>query len=1157
MINSNLFTNDEYSKIETMINSFNKGKNYEFEISFKGITYDKFIKTAEKLSNISSDKDRSNQKTLDISIILFGNINYRVSIMDDEKIDKFIQLYKKKDVSEIQEYLLSLKPSDDYEIITKERDPNNMIKIEDLDVMIKLAKENLYDSKLTQKMTGTEKMLYRYKNRYSFTIDNFRYDLTEVQQTTNLMRLMNTYTSYEIELEAVKKFSIDDLITALNSTLAIIQNSPVAIGKTEAQSVNEIYSSLFNLQKNSQLEVRNVVSIETQHLNFIPNRYAVTEKADGDRVCLIILENGVYLISTNRIVTKTDLVIKDSRYYKTVLDGELVRDGDKYLFMAFDVIYSNGVDYSNNNKFELTHRIDILNNIIDKCFGNLIPFTFYVENNSDMEITKIKQYYASEIKKYWKNFNSLYKKSKTTTFVTKKLYFVPYGIDKSEIFMYADTLWKNMYYNNITPYTLDGIIYTPINSPYMIKANIDMIDTVPMEYKWKPPNKNSIDFYIEFEKNSNGQDTIFYDDAVVKIESPAYKICKLMVGINKGTMEKPIPFKVNGSDQKANIYLSEDGEAVDSEGNVVNDKTVVEFIFDTKKPDLPNSFNWIALRTRHDKTESVRNFRKKYGNNLNIAKRIWRTIINPISEESIAILGNPETFQTEITRLSNSRGSFNEKGVIYYQKISGNAKSMRAFNNWLKFTIINNYCQNKPSVLDIGCGRGGDILKFINSNISEYVGIDIDNNGLYTISGSAYNRYKNYKMKLKNVPPMYFIHADARAKFNVKDQEAVVPNMKNSNKDMIEKYLNGSKKYNVINAQFTIHYYLADAVSWSNFCKNINDHLEDGGYLLVTGFDGNLIYDNMANKQKMTVSYTDDKGKKVKFFEILKRYANDTEKKLGVAIELYNSLYSNPDTYIREYLVFPQFLIKSLKEKCGLSLVETDSFYNMFNLYKDYFEDSLGESNKDSRYQKVREFYMSMKPNNNTDVSIDIATASFKLSMLNRFYVFKKVAKYENVESRIVGINKRINLGNMLHPYFVTNNMILIPNTDELNINTIYKNIRKRYSGIKPSVYIVRHTVPVEKFSNQILTRNKFEFIKAKSGDETCNKILLIYKSPDKIFHPIYFRENDDVNFNLDDDLNYFQDENVRNVKGTFMLDGHKILNDLELLVSLTNKINS
>lgn len=1174
---------DDYNQIESFVNDFNKNKSYELEASLRVQSNSDFVSIVEHFIDISSENDISSQTSLDILIGLAigpdkGN-TYRVSMLDSDEIDKFLEQFTRKNVGQIQSYLTDIKKSKKYEIIIKESASAKRLIISDFDLVIKISKETPSDSSaIKNTLTGKEKMLYRYKKRYSFIKGNFRYDFTEVQQAYELWNLSKSRTTYELEIEAVNKINTDELIGSITDILKLTQKTSLPISKTETLDVINKYTQLLNLSKSDHLDVRNVVSIETQHLRFIPNRYAVTEKADGDRCCLFIISEGVYLLSTNLDVRKTLLTVTDKKYHNTLIDGELITLDDGLLFMGFDVIYHNSIDYRTSTKHILVNRIDALNDIVDKCFGNLIEFNHYMDKNTTIDYDKIAAFYQIEIVKYWKRFNSQIKKSNSEIFVTRKIHFVPYGIDESEVFLYANIIWKNLFYNNIAPYKLDGIIYTPLNTPYTIKVKMDLIDTVPMEYKWKTSSQNSIDFFIRFEKNDNGEDIIYFDDATVKTDAPSYKICGLYVGINKGKFENPVPFKVNGVEQKANIYVT-DGEAVDIEGNVINDDTVVEFVFDTTKPDLPNPFKWTALRTRHDKTDSVRKYKKKYGNSLGTAIRIWKTIINPISEESIAILANPQTYKKEMDRLLNTNNSYVEKGFVYYQKVSENAKSMRAFNNWIKSNMISTYCKDKPSVLDIGCGRGGDLLKFINAGIGEYVGLDIDRNGLYVISGSAFNRYKGYSAKLKNVPPMYFIHADARAKFNVADQEAVISNMNVFNKTLIDKYLSGAKKYSVINAQFTLHYYLSDDISWNNFCKNINDHLESGGHVLITGFDGKLIYDNLKNKQKMTVSYTDDSGKKVIFFEIVKAFANDSNKGLGMAIDLYNSLYSNPDTYIREYLIFPEFLIKSLKEKCDLDLVETDSFYNLFNLYKEYFTNEENISDEiNARYKIIKEFYQSIQPNTHTDVSIDAARASFKLSMLNRYYVFKKSTKNNiNNQARVVGINHKINLGNMITPYFTTNNMIIQPNMKSNNINQTYKDICRKYPTIKPNVYIVRHTVPSEQIDNDNFTRNKFEFVRAKQSDH--DKVLLIYKSPEKYYYPIYFKYKNDNAYDIDDS-NFYTDTDIKNSMsklsrvdklnrpsnklskskysdGTYMLESSKILDDLEIMVYLTNKSNN
>lgn len=1164
----NLLTDDEYSRINGMVKNFKESDRLELEVSFKHIDYTNFMRISEHYVNLVNEANISTQDSLDISIMLPNGDTYRVSIINTDKIDQFIQKFTKARIQDIHKFLLGLNSDSDYEIMFKNRGAADRLYIDEIGAVFKATEETpVTKSTAKPKLSGTEKMLYRYKNRYSFVLNkNVRIDITNVQESPEIWNLTSKPSNYEIEAEVInKKITTESLFDEVVDVLKVVQNSDIPIGKTEEKRVVQNYRDLLESRSN-HLESRNVISLEAQHIvKFIPNRYAFTDKADGERYFLFIMDDSTYLLTTNLVVRKLNLKIKNkSKFNNTILDGEFVDNENGRMFLAFEVVYADNINYSHNTKYTLTNRISILNNIIDECFGTLIPFADYTEKHSDLELSKIKSFYTKELKTYWASFWTHLKKT-NGPFITRKLYFFPYGIDSCEIFMYADMIWKLYVYSKLIPYKLDGGLYTPINIPYMLKVRPENLDAVPLEYKWKPPNLNSIDFYVIFEKDSNGYEAVYYDNTVVRGEGKPYKICQLHVGIHQGTQEKPVPFKVGGINQKANIYLT-DGEARDIEGNVISDKTVVEFIFDMNQTEIDDSYKWIALKTRYDKTESVQKYKKKYGNNLNIASRIWKTIVNPITEETIASLGNPSTFQKEMDRLSKSSDSYNKQSDIYYEKETRDASGMRAFHNWIKSNMIQTYCFGK-TVLDIGCGRGGDLYKFLNAQILEYVGVDIDNNGLYVINQSAFNKYKQIRRSNSNVPPMRFINADARGIFDVKSQEKILPNMIDANKKLIETYLSGNKQYDVINCQFTLHYYLSDKLSWNNFCKNINNHLKTNGYILITCFDGKLLYDKLFGKQKLNVSYTDNMGNKKTFFEIIKIYSDDEEPGVGMAIDLHNSLISNPGKYIREYLVFPEFLKQSLKKNCGLELVETDLFFNLFHLYKNYFlqgdsaNAATGDKKRDTllpgidlslanvsakKYKDIRNFYLSLSPNTHSDVEVDAAMASFKFSSLNRYYIFKKTKQVDITEpSRIVGFNQKINLGKFLMPYFSTNNMIIDPSKKTSKINDIYHSLRKTHRDTKPSVYLIRHTIPEDGVNGEIYKRNKLEFSRIKEGPD--DKVLLIYKSPDRYFYPIRYQPL----VYPDDDSEQLSRSKSSN---TYLLNSGKITDDLDALVSLSEK---
>ena len=197
--------------------------------------------------------------------------------------------------------------------------------------------------------------------------------------------------------------------------------------------------------------------------------------------------------------------------------------------------------------------------------------------------------------------------------------------------------------------------------------------------------------------------------------------------------------------------------------------------------------------------------------------------------------------------------------------------------------LINNYCSNqehlvcdkdcntnKKTVLDIGCGRGGDLLKFISADVGFVIGIDKDITGLDSLNGVK-DRYHKLKNKLENVPEMEFIHGDFTQNFTVKEQNKSTNSTSKDNDRLIRKYLNKYKtKFDVLNIQFVFHYLFNSEPEFNSVCNNINNILNVGGYILMTCFDGDTIK-NLLDKNNIHILnrdgewiFFDDKGKIVK-----------------------------------------------------------------------------------------------------------------------------------------------------------------------------------------------------------------------------------------------------------------------------------------------------
>ena len=1021
---------DEIEGINKLIKSYDKNDEFEAslfsnkETSMNLLTLERFNNLNSILSIITAKNEEKYQKittqTLDINMSIREVENndklivYRLSIDNLDKINEYMTMLHMRRNHLVFTVLLGFlnnKTKDHHiEIMKKTKNYKNYVTIEDLYLRIKLDKEEKVTNEEINKLMKINKSFdmntyninFRFKERTSYYIlkdkNIYRVDLTMVRTSNKINVIENSIYNYEIEIECEirdKNTLLSELLSISEFIIKSIQGSNYITTKSINNKVLESYRDILNItnEQRHNLYARQPISLEIQHtVDQLPNRYAVTDKADGDRYFMIVYEGRCYLISTNLIVKDTGIEI-NKKYNNSILDGEyiFVPKYNKYLYMAFDCLR-----IGDNNIKEESSLIQ-RHNSMDELLNSINKISYKKKEIKDFSnIDKVKETHKENLINMYDDIEKELKSNSKNIIFRKKYFMDCNGTEDNEIFKYSSFMW-NIYLNDMNlkcPYFLDGLIYHPLDQKYTVDKNKSKY----FEYKWKPSHHNSIDFYIEFEKDKiTGKILKVFDNSISdKFKNKSYMICNLYVGDVNQNVESPVLFGLKDNLSQAYIYIDENDIPRSTDGKQISDKTVVEFYYNTED-DLQKQFRWIPMKTRFDKTESVQKFNKKYGNNEHIATKIWHSIVNPVKMEDFTTLADDKLYYKHFNELKE-RIDFNlikleRKDNIYFQKKTTLVKDLGKFHNWIKsyiiYTFVNfKYDDIQKKVLDVACGKGQDMQKFYYTEVKLYVGFDPDYMALTDSGDGAISRYKGLKKTHERFPPCFFIQADATSILQYDEQVKKIGRMTQDNKKLFDKFFtwnNNKTLFDTMNCQFAIHYLLGNEDSWNNFTENINMYLREGGYFMFTTFDGDRISERLKDNNNFS-EYYDNNGEKMLLFDIVKKYTDsdiNKKSKFGIAIDVHMAWLFEDGVYRTEYLVFKDFIIKSLKERCQLELVETCLFEDLFNDAKDFLRVS-SETEEDIRRRKffkdVYEYY------NGSEIN----KKCYNYSFLNRFYVFRK-----------------------------------------------------------------------------------------------------------------------------------------------------------------------
>lgn len=800
--------------------------------------------------------------------------------------------------------------------------------------------------------------------------------------------VINSQQKYEFDIK------INDKSKVISSIIRVIQSinlSNIILSKQQQNEVLAEYNKLIEKDirvrfydktkaeiplitpKPVTLERMNLIDPSEYGAVSILSGYTVTEKADGERLLLYINGKGNVYIINNALRVENTGIIANKKIANTLIDGEYItcskrKDIHKRnIYAAFDIYYLDG------------------------------------KKLTDLPLIDKKKCRYEELKSVIPYLDS---SKSTTDFIVKK-------------HLYTDNILKDC--NSILsshdkfPYEIDGLIFTPANLAlysYYPGKPVEITDNMKWDrvFKWKPAEQNTIDFLTKYEKeiirygqkymeislyigyNATQWEDINPEKGLrLRYDREYFKASRLNNNNNYiPKLFKPVDYYYEGVD-KAYIKINTKGEIKADNGDKIEKESIVEFSYDIQNK------KWIPLRVREDKTRIYnKGILSKTANELGVALNIWRSIHNPVS--SAMITGNKEILSKEAPDDIEDR-TLDTSDIYYSRTIPRDSLlsiHMLNFHNQGIKRVLYSKPQNKGTLLELACGEGGDMNRWIDSNYRFVLGVDLVRSNIYNPRSGAYSRMSKrrgqYIRKMEENDKLFFTDMvfvvgdcagnlkDGSASYSVGDEESakILKIVMNDQKNVAPylRYITGkgSKGFDAVSCMFAIHYFFENETKLEGFLNNVSNNLKKGGSFFCTFMDGKSVIDAINNNDgKMIEGRKSLEDNNIPVWAIIKRFNDD-----DTADKLYNKkvdvYIENTQKLITEYLVNYELLLAKAK-LFNLEISESEMFGETFNKLK--ADISQDESKKTHLDEDI--------------IELDKDDIQKQFSFFNRWCIFKKI----------------------------------------------------------------------------------------------------------------------------------------------------------------------
>lgn len=429
-------------------------------------------------------------------------------------------------------------------------------------------------------------------------------------------------------------------------------------------------------------------------------------------------------------------------------------------------------------------------------------------------------------------------------------------------------------------YPIDGLIFTQNVSYFYMNV-----------YKWKPPEKSSIDFLImkcprtilgvEPYLPREGSELHFLLCGItfkkfrfLRLEYfPGYRELFAELGLSLRENYFPIQFSP-ASHPLAYLWYAPIAIAQSTELNA----HIGEFVY---KSDA-----WQLIKMRPDRDVGVQEG-TGFGNDFVVAEKTFAQFFHPLTLDML-------------TQVSGGADYFAQKKLYQYDQIT-------RFNSFVKAQLIRQL-ENTNFVVDLASGKGQDLFRYVNYHIKQLLFMDRDAAALEEL-----NRRRHQIRPTGEMPQIYVKEIDLTT-----DHKKIMKSLSDA----------PHSEADGVVMNFAIHYIIKDENALQNLIALVDSLLRPGGIFIFTCFDGMRVFDKLRNIDQQKT--WDLRRNEVLKYSIKKLFLSNVLTNFGQEIGVLLP-FSRGEYYV-ENLVNINVIIAAF-ENAGFEIRQNGSFIEWLDKY--------------------------------------------------------------------------------------------------------------------------------------------------------------------------------------------------------------------------------